>query len=270
MTGGHRRVRSPPRKTAQTAPPRFSARPFRAHLETPSALVPTTRRTWPKAIVRPGSTMPDVPVIFTKPWTSLLGHDAVVDIAGQPSVKVDWEAEIAVVVGLPGKNIAAADALDHVYGYCLADDISARDLQLAGGAFSQWFKGKSLDGFCPLGPWIVRRDDIVDADAIDMLLTVNGVTKQQFVSRDMYFKVDVIIEYLSQGMELLPGDVILTGTSSGVGLYRNPPEFLREGDVVEISSSALGLLRTYIGEPRGSVEAGGVATRDYASATTTK
>jgi 2-keto-4-pentenoate hydratase/2-oxohepta-3-ene-1,7-dioic acid hydratase in catechol pathway len=194
-----------------------------------------------------GPTMPDVPVIFTKPWTSLRGQDAVVDIADQPSDQVDWEAEIAVVIGKGGKNIAKADAFGHVFGYTLANDLSARDLQLAGGAFSQWFKGKSLDGFCPLGPWITRREDIEDVDAIDVLLTVNGETKQQFVSGDMYFKVDTTIEYLSRGMELLPGDVILTGTSAGVGLHRTPPEFLVDADVVTITSKVLGVLRTTMG-----------------------
>jgi 2-keto-4-pentenoate hydratase/2-oxohepta-3-ene-1,7-dioic acid hydratase in catechol pathway len=188
--------------------------------------------------------MPEKPIIFTKPFTSIVGSGAPVAIAAAVADQVDWEAEIAVVIGTGGADISRSEALDHVFGYCLANDLSARTLQLANAPMAQWFKGKSLDGFCPLGPWIVPRADIADEGAIDVELTVNGVTKQEFVSGNMYFDVPAIIEYLSLGMALLPGDVILTGTSSGVGYWRDPKEFLHPGDEVVIRSSVLGVLTT--------------------------
>ena len=201
--------------------------------------------------VRPaGSGMPDKPIIFTKPFTSIVGTGSKVVIGASLADQVDWEAEIAVVIGTGGADITRAEALDHVFGYCLANDLSARKLQLANAPMSQWFKGKSLDGFCPLGPWLVPRADIEDEGAIDVALSVNGVKKQEFVSGAMYFDVPAIIEYLSLGMALLPGDVILTGTSSGVGYWRDPKEFLVPGDEVVIRSSVLGVLTTsMVGAP---------------------
>jgi 2-keto-4-pentenoate hydratase/2-oxohepta-3-ene-1,7-dioic acid hydratase in catechol pathway len=200
--------------------------------------------------VRPsGSSIPDIPVFFTKPWTSLVGHDAEVAIDRAATQKVDWEAEIAVVIGQPGVDIPRDQAMGHVFGYCLANDVSARELQLAGAPFAQWFKGKSLDGFGPLGPWITTVDEVGDPTAIDIRLTVNGVTKQEFTSAGMFHDVPAIIARLSLGMRLLPGDVILTGTSAGVGHWRDPQEFLSGGDVVEITSSVLGTLRTRFTEP---------------------
>lgn len=200
--------------------------------------------------IRPaGSSIPEIPVFFTKPWTSFVGHEAEVAIDRAATQRVDWEAEIAVVIGVAGVNIPLERAMEHVFGYCLANDVSARDLQLAGGAFAQWFKGKSLDGFGPLGPWITTVDEVGDPAAIDVRLTVNGAMKQEFTSAGMYHDVSAIIARLSLGMRLLPGDVILTGTSAGVGHWRDPQEFLSGGDVVEITSSVLGTLRTRFTEP---------------------
>ena len=197
-----------------------------------------------------GSAVPEAPVLFTKPWTSLSGHDGTVEINREATEKVDWEAEIAVVIGVGGRNIREEDALGHVFGYTLANDVSARDLQLEHGMFGQWFKGKSLDGFCPMGPAVVTAPEVGDYRDIEVELRVNGVQKQSFKASSMVNSVPRIIARLSLGCSLLPGDVILTGTAAGVGHWRKPPEFLGDGDVVEIESPQLGLLRTHFAEPR--------------------
>ena len=195
-----------------------------------------------------GSAVPEAPVLFTKPWTSLSGHDATVEIDRGATEKADWEAEIAVVIGVGGRNISEEDALDHVFGYTLANDLSARDLQLEHGMFGQWFKGKSLDGFCPMGPAVVTAPEIGDYRSIEVELRVNGVVKQSFKASSMVNSVPRIIARLSLGCSLLPGDIILTGTAAGVGHWRKPPEFLGDGDTVEIESPQLGLLRTHFTE----------------------
>lgn len=195
-----------------------------------------------------GSAVPEAPVLFTKPWTSLSGHDGTVEIDRAATNKADWEAEIAVVIGLGGRNISEEDALGHVFGYTLANDLSARDLQLEHGMFGQWFKGKSLDGFCPMGPAVVTASEVGDYRSIEVELRVNGVVKQSFRASSMVNSVPRIIARLSLGCSLVPGDVILTGTAAGVGHWRKPPEFLGDGDTVEIESPQLGLLRTHFTE----------------------
>ena len=195
-----------------------------------------------------GSAVPEAPVLFTKPWTSLSGHDGTVEIDRAATNKADWEAEIAVVIGVGGRNISEEDALGHVFGYTLANDLSARDLQLEHGMFGQWFKGKSLDGFCPMGPAVVTAPEIGDYRSIEVELRVNGVVKQSFRASSMVNSVPRIIARLSLGCSLVPGDVILTGTAAGVGHWRKPPEFLGDDDTVEIESPQLGLLRTHFTE----------------------
>ncbi len=199
-----------------------------------------------------GTTVPDAPVLFTKPWTSLIGHNGVVRIDRQATQRVDWEAEIAVVIGKGGRNIDPSDAMNHVFGYTLANDLSARDLQLATGQFGQWFKGKGLDDFCPMGPAIVTVDELGDYRDLRVVLRVNGVVKQDFLASDMINDIPHIIARCSLGMNLLPGDVIITGTAAGVGHWREPPEFLGNGDVVEIECAGLGLLRTQLVEGAGA------------------
>jgi 2-keto-4-pentenoate hydratase/2-oxohepta-3-ene-1,7-dioic acid hydratase in catechol pathway len=187
--------------------------------------------------------IPDHPVFFTKAPTSVNGpYDA---IEWDPSVtqQVDYETELGVVIGVAGKNITRAKALDHVFGYTVVNDISARDVQQR---HLQWFKGKSLDGFCPMGPVIVTADEFGNPQAKTIALRVNGVQKQHSTTANMIFPVDVIIEALSQGMTLEPGDVIATGTPEGVGLGRTPPEFLKNGDVVETEIEGIGTLRNTI------------------------
>ena len=198
-----------------------------------------------------GAEVPDAPVLFTKPWTCLVGHGATVDLDRAASNRVDWEAEIAVVIGKGGSSISVDDALDHVFGYTLSNDVSARDLQLEHGMFGQWYKGKSLDGFCPMGPSIVSAAEVGDYRDIEVELRVNGVQKQSFRATSMINSVPRVIARVSLGCSLLPGDIILTGTASGVGHWREPPEFLGGGDVVEIESPQLGLLRTHFTESGG-------------------
>ena len=198
-----------------------------------------------------GAEIPPSPVLFTKPWTCLVGHGSTVEIDRTATEKADWEAEIAVVIGVGGRNISVDDALDHVFGYTLSNDVSARDLQLEHGQFGQWYKGKSLDGFCPMGPSIVTAPEVGDYRDIEVALRVNGVQKQAFVAAAMINPVPRLIARVSLGCTLLPGDVILTGTAAGVGHWREPPEFLGLGDVVEIESPQLGLLRTHFTESGG-------------------
>jgi 2-keto-4-pentenoate hydratase/2-oxohepta-3-ene-1,7-dioic acid hydratase in catechol pathway len=195
---------------------------------------------------RSSAPMSAVPIIFTKPWTTLLGPHADLAIDTSVTEKVDWEAELAVVIGEGGRNIAADQAMQHVFGYALANDVSARDLQLSNGPGSQWDKGKSLDGFCPFGPYLVGGAALPDLAELRVNLTVNGELKQDFKPSEMHHSIPVIIDYLSRGMALLPGDVILTGTAAGVGMWQEPPQFLRAGDLVEITCDGLGAQRTGI------------------------
>jgi len=187
--------------------------------------------------------LPTVPVIFTKTPLTVTGpHDDVV-VDRTATQQVDWEVELGVVIGVGGKNIARADALQHVFGYTVVNDLSARDLQQS---HQQWFKGKSLDGFCPMGPVVVTADKIRDPQNLRLRLSVNGVSKQDSNTADMIFRVDAIIEWLSKGMTIEPGDLIATGTPEGVGIGRTPQEFLNDGDVVETTIDGIGTLRNRI------------------------
>lgn len=194
--------------------------------------------------------IPEYPVIFTKPWTTLIGpfDDLLIDpVATQ---KVDWEAELAVIIGVGGRNISDEDAMSHVFGYSLANDVSARDLQHANGRFSQWHVGKSVDGFCPFGPSVLTVTEVPDLAAVHIELSVNGVRKQEFSPKDMVHSIPRLIAYLSRSMALLPGDVLLTGTAAGVGHWQDPPQYLLDGDVIEIKSEVLGTLRNRVVEIR--------------------
>lgn len=187
--------------------------------------------------------IPTVPVIFTKAPTTVSGpyDDVVVD--RQATQQVDWEVELGVVIGRAGRNIARTDALGHVFGYTVINDLSARDLQQQ---HVQWFKGKSLDGFCPMGPVVVTADEFGDPQRKRLQLRVNGVTKQDGLTSNMIFPVNVIIEWLSKGLTLEAGDIIATGTPEGVGMGRTPPEFLQSGDEVETEVEGIGVLRNRI------------------------
>jgi 2-keto-4-pentenoate hydratase/2-oxohepta-3-ene-1,7-dioic acid hydratase in catechol pathway len=187
---------------------------------------------------------PERPLFFTKATTTINDPYGDVPFDDNVSVQIDWEAELAFIIGRQGKNIPAAEAMDYVFGYTVVNDVSARDIQVAHGG--QFFKGKSLDGFCPMGPWIVTADELPDPHALPIRCRVNGVTKQASSTADFIFPVPALIDWLSRGMTLLPGDVVATGTPAGVGFARTPPEFLRPGDVVECEIEEIGAIRNQI------------------------
>jgi 2-keto-4-pentenoate hydratase/2-oxohepta-3-ene-1,7-dioic acid hydratase in catechol pathway len=184
------------------------------------------------------------PTIFTKAITTIVGPYDDIPVDASVSDNIDWEVELGVVIGRAGRGIKRHDALDHVFGYCVVNDVTARDIQRSWGG--QWFKGKSLDGSCPTGPWVVTADEIPDPTSLDLRLRVNGVVKQEANTRDMIYPVDAVIEWLSVGMTLLPGMLIATGTPEGVGFARTPPEFLQPGDVVESEVDGIGTLRNRV------------------------
>ena len=181
------------------------------------------------------------PTVFTKAQTSISGPYSDIVIDPHISLEMDWEAELGVVIGRRGKNISAQQALDHVFGYTVVNDISARDIQMGWGG--QFFKGKSLDGTCPIGPWIVTSDEIADPQNLRIALRINGVTKQEAHTSEMTYTVEELVSRLSEGMTLLPGNLITTGTPEGVGFARSPAEFLQPGDVMETEIEAIGLMR---------------------------
>jgi 2-keto-4-pentenoate hydratase/2-oxohepta-3-ene-1,7-dioic acid hydratase in catechol pathway len=186
---------------------------------------------------------PEYPVFFTKAPTTVNSPYGNIIIDPQVSVEIDWEVELAVIIGNGGKNISEEDALSHIFGYTVLNDVTARDLQ---SRHKQFFKGKSIDGYCPMGPWIVTADEIKDPQHLDVKLRVNGIIKQDGNTSMMVFPIRSIIAFLSLGMTLEPGDIIATGTPSGVGFARNPPEFLIAGDVMETEVEGIGVLRNVI------------------------
>jgi 2,4-didehydro-3-deoxy-L-rhamnonate hydrolase len=187
-----------------------------------------------------GMQVPSEPVVFFKSTTALTGpNDDLVIPRG--SEKTDWEVELAVVIGKKASYVSEEDAEGHIAGYVLHNDYSERAWQLERGG--QWVKGKSADTFAPLGPWLATRDEIADPHNLRLWLKVNGETKQDGSSSNLIFKIPFLISYLSNFMTLLPGDVISTGTPAGVGLGFKPPQYLRDGDVVELGIDGLGSQR---------------------------
>ncbi len=187
---------------------------------------------------------PQPPTVFTKAITSLTEPYA--DIAIDPTIseQIDWEAELAVVIGRRGANIKRAHARAHVFGYTALNDVTARDVQNEWGG--QYFKGKSLDRTCPTGPWIVTADELKDPQRLSVRLRLNGELKQDGNTRDMIYPVEAIIEWVSKGMTLLPGAIIATGTPDGVGFWRTPSEVMHPGDVMETEVEGIGTLRNRI------------------------
>ena len=187
--------------------------------------------------------LPDVPTFFTKAPSAIVGPDAEVHFSAALSHEYDWEAELAVVIGTRCRDVPADRAREVVFGYTCLNDLTARDLQRA---HRQWFKGKSLDDSCPIGPWVVDAAEAGDAQRLGISLRLNGVVKQRSNTEQMIFPIDRIIAELSAGLTLEPGDVIATGTPDGVGMARTPPEFLSDGDVAEVEIERIGLLRNTI------------------------
>jgi 2-keto-4-pentenoate hydratase/2-oxohepta-3-ene-1,7-dioic acid hydratase in catechol pathway len=188
----------------------------------------------------------EYPVFFTKSADTIIGPRDEIPLWTKVTQALDYEVELAVLLGRGGRDISPDTAWDHVFGVCVANDVTARDLQRRHG---QWFKGKSLDGSLPLGPWIVTRDEIGDVGSLVLSLHVNGELRQRAAVRDMIFDIPRLIAELSNGMTLASGDLILTGTPSGVGFARTPPVFLQAGDeVVCAISGGLGEIRNLIAE----------------------
>ena len=187
--------------------------------------------------------LPEHPVFFTKAVSSVCGPDDDIPLDPRVTQQLDYEVELAFIIGRPGKNILRSEALSYVFGYTIVNDISARDLQMR---HQQFFKGKSLDRACPMGPWIVTADEIPDPSRLGLRLRLNGETRQDSDTSDMIFDIPAIIEALSLGMSLEPGTIVATGTPSGVGLGRTPPEYMRPGDVMEAEVDHIGVLRNRI------------------------
>ncbi|WNG87812.1 fumarylacetoacetate hydrolase family protein [Mycobacterium sp. ITM-2016-00317] len=191
-----------------------------------------------------GGGIPDRPVIFTKAPSTVIGHEMEIPSHHNLTQRLDYEAELAVIIGPGGAKIPAAAAMSHVWGYTIVNDVTARDLQ---HSHRQWFLGKSLDGTCPMGPFAVTADEV---DHRDLLVEsrVNGELRQSAKTTDLIFSIEELIATISGGITLLPGDIIATGTPLGVGIGFKPPRFLRAGDVVEISISGLGTLTNAIAD----------------------
>ena len=192
-----------------------------------------------------GADIPKEPILFNKAPSCIVGpHDDVVVPRG--SDKLDWEVEIAIVIGDEASYVSEADAMDHVAGFCLCHDVSERSFQIERGG--QWMKGKSAPTFGPLGPWLVTPDTLGDPQAVDLWLDVNGERMQTGSTATMIFGVRTLVSYISQFMRLMPGDVITTGTPPGVGMGMKPPVFLKPGDIVTLGG-------THLGEQRQTVRA---------------
>ncbi len=185
-----------------------------------------------------GMELPAEPVIFFKATSSIIGPNDTVEIP-RGSVKTDWEVELGVVIGKEAKYVSEAEAMKHVAGYCVVNDLSERDFQLHRSG--QWVKGKSADTFGPIGPWLVTRDEVPDPQNLPMYLEVNGHRYQDGSTTTMHFGVATVISHLSQFMSLQPGDVISTGTPPGVGMGQNPQTYLKPGDKLELGIAGLGV-----------------------------
>ena len=186
----------------------------------------------------------EYPVFFTKPPTSIVPPDGDTLIFPTVSESMDYEVELAVVIGRAGRNISKAEAMHHVFGYTILNDISARDIQRRHGG--QYFKGKGMDGSCPVGPSIVTSDEVQDPHDLSIGLSVNGEKRQDGRTSQMIFDIPTLIASLSEGLTLEPGDIIATGTPSGVGYAMDPPRFLRDGDTIVCSISGIGELRNTV------------------------
>jgi len=184
-----------------------------------------------------GAAIPTEPIFFMKATSSICGPNDEV-IIPKNSQKTDYEVELGIVIGSLARHVAKADARKHVAGYCVVNDVSEREFQIERGG--QWTKGKSADTFCPVGPWLVTTDEIPDPGNLALWTEVNGERRQSSNSADLIFGVDEIVSYVSQFMTLLPGDVIPTGTPSGVGMGFKPPKFLKPGDRMRLSVEGLG------------------------------
>jgi 2-keto-4-pentenoate hydratase/2-oxohepta-3-ene-1,7-dioic acid hydratase in catechol pathway len=203
-----------------------------------------TRSGFDSSASKPSDAIPTAPIIFTKMPETVIATGEPVRYPVGASEQLDYEAELGVIIGKPGRGITREQALDHVFGYVIINDMTARDVQ---ARHKQWFLGKSFDTFCPMGPWIATSDE-VDGTSVDVKCWVNGELRQNANTKDLIFDIPTLIETLSAGLTLLPGDVIATGTPAGVGIGFTPPRFLQRGDVVDIEIDGLGRLSNPIQE----------------------
>jgi 2-keto-4-pentenoate hydratase/2-oxohepta-3-ene-1,7-dioic acid hydratase in catechol pathway len=192
--------------------------------------------------------MPEYLELFSKPPTTVIGQDDEIVWDSRATQQLDYEVELALIIGKSGKDIPADKAYEHIYGYSIGNDVSAREVQRNHG---QWFKGKSFDTFCPLGPCIVPKRDLPNAQALQLSTKVNGEIRQNENTSDMLYNIPRIIEILSTSLTLEQGDVIITGTPSGVGMGMNPTGFMKDGDVVECEVEGIGVLRNRVKEVKG-------------------
>jgi 2-keto-4-pentenoate hydratase/2-oxohepta-3-ene-1,7-dioic acid hydratase in catechol pathway len=190
----------------------------------------------------PADAIPDCPIVFTKPPETVIAHGEAVWSAADVTNSLDYEVELAVIIGKGGRGIRKSDAMRHVWGYTIINDVTARDWQRK---HKQWFLGKSFDTFCPMGPIAVTADEI-DAANLEVKCWVNGELRQNANTRDLIFDIPTIIETISAGITLYPGDIIATGTPEGVGIGFNPPKFLKSGDVVSMEITGLGRLENAV------------------------
>ncbi len=231
-------------RTALDRDPGRSGRP----IETLRRHAPVTRpgkivavgRNYREHAAEEAAGLPEAPLLFAKFPSSIVGDGATITWSSALAAEVDYEAELALVIGRPARNVAVDRALEHVLGYTCLNDVSARDLQVRDG---QWTRAKSLDTFCPMGPWVVTADEIADPGALRVQCRVNGEARQNAPTADLVHDVAELIAYCSRSFTLHPGDVIATGTPGGVGAFRNPPIFLADGDVVEVEIDGTGTLR---------------------------
>jgi 2-keto-4-pentenoate hydratase/2-oxohepta-3-ene-1,7-dioic acid hydratase in catechol pathway len=189
-----------------------------------------------------GEHAPEAPVVFTKPATTVIGPGDKIPPHVEVTQQLDYEAELAVVIGKAGRGIKKADAFKHIFGYTIVNDFTARDLQKL---HRQWFLGKSLDGFCPMGPYVVTNDEL-DAQNLDVKCWINGELRQNSNTSLLIFDIPTLIETISAGIELQPGDVIATGTPAGVGIGFNPPKFVKSGDTIRIEIQNIGVLENTV------------------------
>ena len=196
-----------------------------------------------KNISTPNELPPSKPIYFTKVASPAIGHEDFIDSHSNVVTSLDYEVELAIIIGKEGKNIKRQNAENHIFGYTIANDISARDIQFA---HTQWFKGKSFDTFCPMGPYIMHKSCVNGMPSLDIKSFVNGELRQSSITSELIFDIPYILEDISSGITLYPGDIILTGTPSGVGAGFNPPKFLKSGDIVECYIEKIGTLRNFV------------------------
>ena len=211
----------------------------RLPIATPGKII-AVGRNYRAHVAEEDATLPSEPLLFAKLPSAVIPDGAAITWSSSLTSQVDYEAELAVVIGRRARDVTPERALEYVLGYTCLNDVSARDLQVRDG---QWTRAKSLDTFCPVGPWLVTADEIADPGALRISCRVNGELRQDAPTTDLVFGVAELIAFCSRSFTLEPGDIIATGTPGGVGAFRDPPVFLADGDVVEVEIEAIGILR---------------------------